>query len=77
MAFGGSNFGFTAGANFDLGNTGTFQPDVTSYDYDAPITENGDKTTKFNEMRYILGNCLSRKLSPIPEPIPSMQIAEF
>jgi hypothetical protein len=54
MAFGGSNFGFTSGANFDLGNTGTFQPDVTSYDYDAPITENGDKTAKFNEMRYIL-----------------------
>lgn len=77
MAFGGSNFGFTSGANFDLGNTGTFQPDVTSYDYDAPITENGDKTAKFNEMRYILSNCLSRKISAVPEPIPTMQIGEF
>lgn len=44
MAHGGTNFGFTAGANFDLNGSGTYQPDVTSYDYDAPINEQGAKT---------------------------------
>ena len=39
MAFGGSNFGFFAGSN---GGGARFSPHITSYDYDAPISENGD-----------------------------------
>ena len=35
---GGTNFGFTAGAN--SGGKG-YEPDVTSYDYDAPVNEQG------------------------------------
>ena len=40
MAHGGTNFGWTAGANLDpaLG----YQPHITSYDYHAPISEAGD-----------------------------------
>lgn len=45
VAHGGTNFGFTAGANsFSVTQ---FQPDVTSYDYDAPINEQGQPTPKF------------------------------
>ena len=42
---GGTNFEFWNGAN---NNTGSYQPTITSYDYDAPITEAGDITTKFH-----------------------------
>jgi len=40
MAHGGTSFGFWAGANTDASD-GTYQPDVTSYDYDAAINEAG------------------------------------
>lgn len=50
MFYGGSNFGFTAGANLD----NTYQSDITSYDYDAPITEAGDLTEKYNAIREVL-----------------------
>uniref|UniRef100_A0A0V0GCY9 Beta-galactosidase n=1 Tax=Triatoma dimidiata TaxID=72491 RepID=A0A0V0GCY9_TRIDM len=43
MFHGGTNFGFTAGS----GSSDHFQPDLTSYDYDAPITEAGDLTDKY------------------------------
>lgn len=39
MFFGGTNFGFTAGAN--NGGPGKYQADLTSYDYDAPMDEAG------------------------------------
>jgi beta-galactosidase len=41
MAHGGTNFGFYAGANTNNNDFSSYYPDVTSYDYDAPITENG------------------------------------
>ena len=47
VAHGGTSFGFSAGSN--LG--GTFQACPTSYDYDAPIAENGRLTEKFFAMR--------------------------
>lgn len=39
MFFGGTNFGFMAGANID--DEGVYLADVTSYDYDAFVTEYG------------------------------------
>jgi beta-galactosidase GanA len=41
MAHGGTNFGFWSGANSDSSGE-TFLPDITSYDYSAPISEAGD-----------------------------------
>lgn len=38
MAHGGSNWGFWAGSG---GENGVFLPQLTSYDYDAPISEAG------------------------------------
>lgn len=45
MAHGGTNFGLTAGANAGI-NGMSHEPMVTSYDYDATITEQGSKTEK-------------------------------
>ena len=44
---GGTNFGFTAGANGNGDRPGDYAPTVTSYDYDGPLTEWGDPTPKF------------------------------
>lgn len=70
---GGTNFGFTAGAN--SGGKG-YEPDVTSYDYDAPINEQGQPTPKFMAMRRLLGSYLpkGKKLSSVPELVPAYEI---
>jgi len=70
---GGTNFGYTAGAN--SGGKG-YEPDVTSYDYDAPINEQGQATPKYMALRRLLGSYLSKgsKLPPIPDPIPAYDI---
>ncbi|MET3026539.1 beta-galactosidase family protein [Flavobacterium sp. UW10123] len=52
MVHGGTNFGFTSGANYD-GNH-DIQPDLTSYDYDAPISEAGWATEKYYALRDLL-----------------------
>jgi beta-galactosidase len=41
MAHGGTNFGLWAGANSDKRVLSTYWPVMTSYDYDAPISEQG------------------------------------
>ena len=46
MTHGGTSFGHWAGAN-----SPGFAPDVTSYDYDAPINEYRQATPKFYELR--------------------------
>jgi len=70
---GGTNFGYTAGAN--SGGKG-YEPDVTSYDYDAPINEQGQPTPKYMALRRLLGSYLpkGKKLPPIPAPIPAVEI---
>lgn len=50
MFHGGTNFGFTAGAN----HYEELKPDVTSYDYDAPLSESGDITPKFLAFREVI-----------------------
>ena len=49
MTHGGTSFGHWAGAN-----SPGFAPDVTSYDYDAPINEYGLATPKFWELRKMM-----------------------
>lgn len=44
MFHGGTNFGFMSGANH---KNGKIEPTVTSYDYDALLTEAGDLTDKY------------------------------
>jgi beta-galactosidase len=70
---GGTNFGFTAGAN--SGGKG-YEPDVTSYDYDAPVNEQGQATPKYLALRELLGSYLpkGKKLPSIPDPVPTLEI---
>jgi len=72
MFHGGTNFGFTAGANF----SDKYQPDVTSYDYDAPIDEAGRPTPKYFAIRELLSRYQPKgtKLPDLPEPLPSITI---
>ncbi|NUW46097.1 glycoside hydrolase family 35 protein [Nonomuraea rhodomycinica] len=65
MAHGGTNFGTWAGANHDL-ETGAYLPTVTSYDYDAPISESGAPTEKYRLFRDVL-----TRYNPAPEPPPA------
>jgi beta-galactosidase len=76
VAHGGTNFAFSAGAN--SGGKG-YEPDVTSYDYDAPIDEQGRATPKFQALRAILEGALppGRSLPPIPDPIGAAAVPEF
>lgn len=49
MFYGGTNFGYWAGANGD--KSSYYQPDPTSYDYDAPLSEAGDMTYKYQRIK--------------------------
>jgi beta-galactosidase len=50
MFHGGTNFGFTNGAN----DKGIYQSIVTSYDYDAPLDEAGNPTAKYWAYRDVI-----------------------
>ncbi len=71
---GGTNFGFTAGANY-TGNG--YAPDVTSYDYDAPVNEQGRPTYKYFALRDVIKKYRSKPLPPQPALIPAMDIPEI
>lgn len=70
---GGTNFGFTAGAN--SGGKG-YEPDVTSYDYDAPINEQGVATPKYMALRTLISSYLpkGKKLIPIPDQVSTAKL---
>ena len=76
VVHGGTNFGFTAGAN--SGGKG-YEPDVTSYDYDAPIDEQGRATPKYEMLRAQIAAALpaSEAPPPVPAPIPAVAIPSF
>lgn len=73
MTHGGTSFGHWAGAN-----SPGFQPDVTSYDYDAPINEYGHATPKYQELRNMMQKYTEKKLPSVPKPIaPIITVPEF
>jgi len=74
---GGTNFGYWAGAN--AFSPTQYQPDVTSYDYDAPINEMGQATPKYNALRNLLAKYqpAKHKLPAVPAPMPSIEIPEI
>ncbi|MEI8283257.1 MAG: beta-galactosidase, partial [Armatimonadota bacterium] len=72
LVHGGTNFGFNTGANH--GGKG-YEPDLTSYDYGCPISEQGLPTKEYFKYRETLqGYLKSEKLIDIPKPIPTMTI---
>jgi len=72
MFHGGTNFGFMAGANF----SDKYEPDVTSYDYDAPLDEAGRPTPKYFAIRDILARYQPKgtKLPDLPEPLAAITV---
>ncbi|MBQ9166324.1 MAG: beta-galactosidase, partial [Oscillospiraceae bacterium] len=68
MFHGGTNFGFMNGSN----DYGHLTPDVTSYDYDAPLAEDGSLTEKYCRFREVIG-----QFAPLPplESVSSPRLA--
>ena len=62
MFHGGTNFGFTNGAN----DKGIYEPTITSYDYDAPLTEDGHPTDKYFAFRDVIA-----KHFAVPAAVPA------
>ena len=75
MFHGGTSFGFMSGANWDHEN---YQPDVTSYDYDSPLSEPGALTRKYFAFRDVIAK--HRRGVAIPDPpapLPIIELPEF
>ncbi len=73
MTHGGTSFGHWAGAN-----SPGFAPDVTSYDYDAPINEYGQATPKFWKLREMMQKYTDKKLPAAPKaPMPIIEVPKF
>eukprot|EP00794_Sanderia_malayensis_P010739 gene10739-11888_t len=53
MFHGGTNYGFMNGANTASGNR-QYQPTISSYDYNAPVSETGDLTEKYHAMKKVI-----------------------
>uniref|UniRef100_A0A8B9E7T2 Beta-galactosidase n=1 Tax=Anser cygnoides TaxID=8845 RepID=A0A8B9E7T2_ANSCY len=66
MFHGGTNFGFMNGAL----EADEYKSDVTSYDYDAVLTEAGDYTSKFFKLRQLFSAIIGQPL-PLPPMIES------
>lgn len=62
MFHGGTNFGLTNGAN----DKGRYLPLITSYDYDAPLDEAGEPTSKFFAFREVIA-----RYAPVPDELPA------
>jgi hypothetical protein len=75
VAHGGTNFGFTAGANAHNDYSG-FEPVITSYDYGAPINERGAATADFHTFRKLIAAHVSHPLPALPPPPASAHFNE-
>lgn len=64
MFHGGTSFGWMNGAN---SNGHNYEPDVTSYDYDAALDEAGHPTPKYDAFREVI----ARDTSVTPAPVPA------
>ena len=74
MFHGGTTFGFMAGANG--GKKDPYQPDISNYDYDAPLDEAGRPTPKFYALRDVIKKHLPSG-ETLPEPPPAPNVIEI
>ncbi|XP_031562165.1 beta-galactosidase-1-like protein 2 isoform X2 [Actinia tenebrosa] len=70
MFHGGTNFGFMNGANLQ-GDEG-YLPTITSYDYDALLSEAGDITPKYKVLKEVLKTYAPN--SSLPEVYPTLPV---
>jgi beta-galactosidase len=74
MFHGGTSFGWMNGAN---SNGKTYEPDVTSYDYNAPLDESGRPTPKYYRFRDIIAKDTGATPPPVPAVQPTMAVPAF
>jgi len=77
MFHGGTTRGFMNGANYK-GNT-PYEPQISSYDYDAPLDEAGNATHKFLEFRKVIEKNLpaGTTLPAVPAAKPVISISNI
>src|ERR1700739_1419699 len=68
MFHGGTSFGWMNGAN---SNGTNYEPDPTSYDYDAPLNESGQPTPKYMAFRDAIARVTRQAPPAIPHSIPA------
>ncbi len=74
MFHGGTSFGFMNGANYGK----AYEPDVTSYDYDAPLDEAGRPRTKYFDLQKLIQqHSPAVNLQPLPATLPVIEIPPF
>lgn len=74
MFHGGTSFGFMSGASW---TDSSYMPDVTSYDYDAPLDEAGHPTPKYYAYRKVYEKYAGHPLPPVPQPPPVIAVPQF
>ncbi|MBO2007474.1 glycoside hydrolase family 35 protein [Hymenobacter negativus] len=70
MFHGGTTRAFMNGANYK-GDSSHYEPQVSSYDYDAPLDEAGNPTAKFLAFREVIA-----KYRPAGQPLPPVPAAK-
>ena len=67
MFHGGTSYGWMNGAN---SNGHNYEPDTTSYDYDAPVSEDGELSPKFYLFRDVIRQVTGAVTPEPPQPHP-------
>jgi len=75
MFHGGTSFGWMNGANSD--GKGSYEPDVTSYDYDSVLDESGRPTPKYFAFREIIAKTTGVTPPDVPQVRPAMAGPSF
>lgn len=75
MFHGGTSFGWINGANSDGSN---YEPDTTSYDYDAPLDEQGTPRQKYYRFRDVIARVTGHPAPAVPpaHPVKTFDIAD-
>ncbi len=69
MFHGGTSFGWMNGANSD--GKGSYEPDVTSYDYDSVLDESGRPTAKY----FVFRDLIAKATGVTPPAVPKVAAA--
>jgi len=77
MFHGGTDFGWMNGANSSDNKPAQYDPDVTSYDYDAALDESGRPTAKFFVFRDLIAKATGVTPPPVPEVAAPIRVAPF
>jgi beta-galactosidase len=74
MEEGGTSSGWMNGAN---SNGENYEPDTTSYDYDAPLDESGRPREKYFLFRSAIAKAMNRTAPPVPHSVSPIALASI